>query len=131
MARLSQLTDGGAPEAGDELLIARQGASRKVDIGALIDLFFGPVQRVSTSTTLGPSIALRVKQTVSGLTTSLDPSPEDGDTLEIKNADPDIGQSNTVDGNGNTIEGQASIQLFGGESVKLVFDALASDWSIF
>lgn len=129
MARLSQLTDGGAPEAGDELLIARLGASRKIDLGALIDLFFGPVQRVSTSTVLGPSVAQRIKQTVSGLTTSLDPAPEDGDTIEIKNADQDINAFNTLDGNGNLIDGEASIQLFGGESVKLVFDG--TEWTVY
>lgn len=67
-----------------------------------------------------------VKQTASGITTTLWASPITGDTINIRNAS---GGGNTVSGNGTNIEGAASHSIDDGEAFTLIYDG--SQWTLF
>lgn len=69
-----------------------------------------------------------VKQTAAGITTTLIASPIEGDFVGIRN---DSGGNTTIGGNGNNIEGAATLSLADGESVFLVWDNTGSEWTIF
>lgn len=96
-------------------------------INTVRDLFRVPVVTVSANTTLVDRDFFVIQDTA-GITTSLWAAPLDGDVIEVRNKS----AGNTViSGNGNTVEGAASLTLLSGESVRLVWDDPGSDWTIF
>lgn len=67
------------------------------------------------------------KQIAGGITSTLPAAPADGTFVRIANRG---GASNTVDGNGKTIEGALTLSLLDGESVTMIYSDTDGDWSI-
>ncbi len=67
----------------------------------------------------------------SGQTFTLPASPDEGDFFFIKNNDADSATC-TISGNGNNIDGQASVTLdVPNAAVKCVFDSVTGEWFIY
>lgn len=84
--------------------------------------------RVAGNTTIADTTRYTI-QVNGGITTDLPASPANGQTHEIRNKGG--GAAGTIDGNGNNIEGAATLALNDGDAVTLVFDDTANDWTIF
>lgn len=89
---------------------------------------FAPIDAtITTSTTLGTTSATYLINVGSTVTVTLPASPLEGQYIVLK--DVAGGPNNiTVQGNGNTIDGDTSLVLTGAsyEAIRLVFDG--SDW---
>ena len=92
----------------------------------------GMIQYLVTRTAANATLTRTVNyvlQTAAGIATLLWAAPQQGDWIAIRNAGG--GAANTVGGNGNTIEGAASINLLDGESVVLIWDHVGLNWVIY
>ena len=93
-----------------------------VDAGFVEDLEV--IATVATSTTILDSISY-VRQTASGITTTLWASPSAKNQIKVRNRS---GGTNTIAGNGTNIEGSGSISIPNGASYDLFFDG--TEWTI-
>ena len=79
----------------------------------------------SDFTTTGSQIVICTNSTAS--TISLNSLPEDGEKVKVKRQNTMI----TIDGNGNTIDGRATLPInFRYDSPQLVYTLAANEWSI-
>lgn len=109
------------PRGGDLILTFGDGGSG--GSGRAGKLYINGVIRyallsVGSSTTLSVTQVF-VRQTAGGITTTLWPSPQTGDSVSIRNAGG--GAANTINGNGNTIDGAATFNLNDGEAATFVY----------
>lgn len=81
------------------------------------------IETVSTSTTLSEGI--RYIQDTSGITSTLPASPTTGRFVYVFNASDD---ENTIDGNGNNIMGESSVEIDENESFDLLYDG--TEWKL-
>lgn len=87
--------------------------------------FIRSVAIVTSSTTLTQDSGVVVRQTTnSGITTTLWPTPVAGEVVAIIN---DSGGANTIDGNGNNIDGAPTLAIADGDRYELVY--IDGQWS--
>jgi hypothetical protein len=108
------LTVGGGVGVGDNLNVSGTISGKK------------QTEIVSTTSTLIRFNSKVIKQTSSGITTTLWDNPENGDNLIIINRS---GGLNIINGNTKTIEGSSTFTLTDGESVNLIY--IDSEWLIY